>query len=80
MSVIEVQVADEAGRAWLRERGFRPASAGWWLRVVPRGEKRHLLAEMAAGLGEALQDVNVRELQALELAGASQAPEANGGG
>ncbi len=79
MSAIEVQVVGERAEAWLREQGFRPAGADWWLRVVLRAEKRRLLVRLGAELGDGLRDVNVRELQALELPNAGRRGEGRDG-
>lgn len=67
LCVLEVRVEGEAAAAWLRERGFRPGAAGWWLRTLPRGDKVPLLAELTGRLGAALRDVGVRDLERLEL-------------
>jgi ABC-type multidrug transport system ATPase subunit len=69
MSVIEVSVANADACAWLRARGFVRGRGGWWLHTVARSDKRKLVAELAAQLGESIDDLNVRELEELEPPG-----------
>ncbi len=73
LSVVEVRVAGPEAEAWLRARGFRPASGSWWVRVGPHAEKARLLEEVLARLGGAVQDLNARDVEALDL------PPADGG-
>lgn len=66
VSLIEVAV-DEAAAGWLRERGFRPGAAGWWVGSASRRDKPGLVRELLRELGPAVRDLNVRELEGLEL-------------
>jgi ABC-type multidrug transport system ATPase subunit len=78
-SVLELRVRGEAAAALLAERGFRRGGPGWWLRTVPRGEKSRLLTELATALGAAIEDLNVRDLEALDLApGGERREDADG--
>lgn len=66
-ALLEVCAAGDTAARWLGEHGFRRARGGWWLRGVDRREKRELLAALFAACPDAVQDVNVRDVETLAL-------------
>jgi ABC-2 type transport system ATP-binding protein len=68
MSQIEVAAEGEQASEWLRDHGFRATAAGFWMCSVSQAEKLKLLRDLPAALGPALQNVNARDLEQIELA------------
>jgi ABC-type multidrug transport system ATPase subunit len=67
LSSIELRVPHANGASrWLREQGFHQALSGWWVRQATRDEKMALLPRLSAELGEALTNVVVRDLEAVD--------------
>lgn len=66
LSMVEVCIDAETHAPWLRERGFQLGGSGWWHRTVTQGEKLELLGRLTEGLGTALQNLVVRDLEAVE--------------
>lgn len=66
-ALVEVWVNGEVAGDWLRERGFRRAAAGPWLRSVSQAEKMKLVEEIPRELGPALANLNARDLETLDL-------------
>jgi len=67
VSVLSCLVSD-GDESWLRAHGFAPGAPGWWARTVRRPEKLDLLSSTFGALAGRLRDLQVRELDALEVA------------
>ena len=65
--LLEVCVASDAAARWLEARRFRRGTGNWWQRTVTHAEKLRLLAELTRELGEAVDDLNVRDLETLAV-------------
>jgi ABC-2 type transport system ATP-binding protein len=65
-TVVEVRTSDGAALAAL---GFTSGRDGWWSRGVPRGEAADLTRAVMAELGDRIDDVVVRNLEAVDMAG-----------
>lgn len=78
MGLVEVCAAGAAAERWLGERGFRRGSGDWWRRVVPRPDKRELVAALAKDLAGLVSDVNVRDLEWLEPGAKGDAERGDG--
>ena len=63
---LEVWADGEAAAAWLANEGFRRMVGGPWLRTASAAEKMRLLAEIPRALGSALQNLNARDLEAID--------------
>jgi ABC-2 type transport system ATP-binding protein len=74
-ALLEVRAASEAAVRWLEARGFRRGSGNWWQRTVTHAEKLRLLPELTRELGDAVDDLNVRDLETLTV----ESAEDNGG-
>lgn len=61
-SAVEILASGPEAERWLGLHGFRRGRAGWWSRVLPRAEKVALTAEATRVLGDALEDLAVRDL------------------
>ena len=72
--LVEVRVESEAATRWLAARGFARRSGGWFTRATSRAQKRELCAAIVAELGDAVRDLNARDVERLEL----PSPEADG--
>jgi ABC-type multidrug transport system ATPase subunit len=70
LAALDVWVEGEAAAAWLAARGFRKSPSGAWRRTATQAEKLVLLAEMSRELGPRLRNVNARDLESVDLAGA----------
>lgn len=68
-SRVEVRIVNGAPPAWLAERGFARGTGGWWVRHLSHAEKLELLPQLTAMLGSQLEDLLVRDLESLEIAG-----------
>ena len=66
-ALLEVRAASDAAARWLEARGFRRGSGNWWQRTVTHAEKLRLLPELTRELGDAVDDLNVRDLETLAL-------------
>ena len=66
-SLVEVCVEGDGAGRWLRERGFRRGTGRWWVRSAGQWQKGKLLAELTTELGEAVRDLNVRDLEVIEI-------------
>lgn len=51
--------------------GFQGGRGGWWARTVSRAEKLVVLRALERELGDALLDLQVRDLEAIDLARAA---------
>lgn len=67
-SLLELRVAGDDDR-WLAEHGFAVGVNGWWSRPVDREAKLRLVPEAVRSLGDALQDLVVRDVDLVELRG-----------
>jgi ABC-type multidrug transport system ATPase subunit len=70
LAALDVWVEGEAAAAWLSAHGFRKSPSGAWRRTATQAEKLVLLAELARELGPRIRNVNARDLEAVDLAGA----------
>ena len=71
-TVIEVRLAGPArpdDARWLGARGFVVGAGGWWSAAVGHDTKLGLLPEVVATLGQALDDIVVRDVDRLVVAG-----------
>jgi len=71
-TVIELRLAraeQPEDAAWLGRRGFARTGGGWWSAAVGHDDKLRLLPEVLATLGGALDDIVVRDLERLVVAG-----------
>lgn len=66
---VEVRATGDAAARWLTARGFLRGAGDWWLRTVTLSEKLALLPEIARELGPVVQDLSVRDVEALEVGG-----------
>lgn len=70
-SVVEVRVEGGDAEAWLAAHGFRRGRDGWWVRATRPAEKRAVIGALSREFGDALRDLNARDLEALDVAGGS---------
>tara|TARA_R110002072_G_scaffold179891_2_gene336015 strand:- start:400 stop:1317 length:918 start_codon:yes stop_codon:yes gene_type:complete len=67
-STLEALVSESLERERMTALGFRGGKAGWWIRTVSRDDKMEVLRSLEGELGEALLDLQVRDLETLDLA------------
>ena len=65
-TVVELLPSSSSPAPWLVANGFSPASAGWWVRRIPRSEKLPLVQALNAQLGSELSDLVVRDLERVD--------------
>lgn len=66
-SLLELRVA--TAQPWLADHGFVAGANGWWSRSVDRETKLSLVPEALRTLGDALEDLVVRDVDLVELRG-----------
>ncbi len=69
-TLLEVRYAG-ADASWLRAKGFAAGVDGWWSKSVDRATKLELVPAAMAALGADLADLTVRDVDLVELGGAS---------
>jgi len=66
VSMVEIATTAAHHADWLRDRGFRPATASSWARSVARSEKLELLREIAARFNGDLDNIVIRDVETVE--------------
>ncbi len=67
-STLEALVAESLGREQMTALGFSGGKGGWWARTVTREQKMGVLRNLEGELGDALIDLQVRDLETIDLA------------
>jgi ABC-type multidrug transport system ATPase subunit len=70
LATIDVWATGIEAETWLAAHGFRRQIAGAWRCTTDPASKLRLLAEIPAALGDQLDDLNARDVEALDLAAA----------
>ncbi len=66
LSTLEVQTKNGAEEALLREMGFEPGIGGWWSRTATRSEKLALVKRLSTELASQLDNLLVRDAEAVQ--------------
>ena len=67
VSMVEIATTADHHADWLRDRGFRPATASSWARAVARSEKLSLLREIANRFNGDLDNIVIRDVETVAL-------------
>ncbi len=67
LSTIEVQMKNGVDNEALERMGFQPGVAGWWRRTATRAEKLELVDALSRGLDGRVENLLVRDADAVQL-------------